>query len=785
MNQGLVYIWKPDPVHPLGGRVEKGLVDLGELVVSEAGRPQLQNRLIAVRNGGRRYKLNPVSMEFEDTAIGNAEPDSKGDFCFEAGKGGGRLDKYPYASEDFQHRYVQASHFGEVNTLYHLSKISFYVDDLLRELGEPSLPPVIAVVNAHHAVTLTNAVKDGLHKYEHRCHPFQGGHYRLPSKHNTVVEHHPVAVDGEIHLGPGRKLVDGGALAEFAGSPYRANASHNAGIIYHEYGHHITRHTADFMANHRRKPHRQDNRKAAIDEGLSDYWTAAMLQTPHIWAFHKRHDGEHRHPRSLASRKTMDDFDPAAEADPHVNGTIWGAALWDLRCAIGGREKSGARMTDLLVMKALTLIARDCTAGSDVKAARRQRVFYAGGFSKLLKADSVLFNGRFGTLITETFARRKIFAESEMVSRRAVDMARIELPESLKRLPTEEIPVTADLLFGTQLASMIKERGLPEYSVIGVGDIMLGDRTREPIQKFGEDYPFAGVLPLLKRSAIVCGNLEGPFAHGADRQDRTFSYRVDPKLVYALKRANVNVVTLANNHLMDCGREGVLETFDALNNAGIHMIGAGRNEAAAHEPVVLDAGPLRVGILGYYWNRRCAATRDLPGSATDATDWLKADIESLRRHVDRIVTVFHWGVPYERIPHPDNQAKARLAVDLGADVVIGHHPHIVQPFEIYKDRPIFYSVGNFTFGSGNSKAEGLMVAARFEPQETIVDIYPIYVKNRDPRVNYQPKVLVGAAGRKTLQRLAAISGPNGKYLGTAGDIGQLRLQRHALEETVR
>ncbi|RTM07740.1 MAG: hypothetical protein EKK31_10755 [Hyphomicrobiales bacterium] len=784
MNRGLVYLWRPDVALPLGGHVEKGLVDLGRLDLDTDGRPRLRNELVEVRNGGRRYRLDPASGNYEDIAVGDAKPDDYGDFCFEAGKGGGRLDKYPFAPEDFQQRYVQAAHFGEVNTFYHLHRISAYIDGLLRSLGEPSLPPVVAVVNAHHAVTTTNGVKDGLHRGEDLCPAFQGGHYRLPCKRNTVVEHHAIAVDGEIHLGPGRELLDSGALVELAGCSYRANASHNAGIIYHEYGHHICRHTADFMANRLRKPHRQDNRKAAIDEGLCDYWTAAMLETPHIWAFHKRHDDEQRHPRSLASCKTMDDFDPADEADPHLNGTIWGAALWDLRCEMQRRKVYGAYMTDRMVLKALTLISADCTAGPDVKVARRQRSDYSGGLAKLLKADAILFDGRFGELIGETFARRKIFV-AQRASSDAVNTPTIVLPDCLSRLPADEIPSSTDILSGSDLARQLDERGVGEYSVICTGDIMLGDRTRRPIKLFGEDYPFAGLLPLLRRSSIVCGNLEGPFAREADRQDRTYSYRVDPRLAHALKRANINVVTLANNHLVDCGRTGVLETFEALDNAGVHMIGAGRNELAAHEPIILDAGPLRVGILGYYWNRRCAATRDLPGSATDEAEWLTVDIQSLRHRVDRIVTVFHWGVPYVRTPHPDDQAKARLAVDLGADLVIGHHPHVIQPFEIYKGSPIFYSVGNFTFGSGNSKAEGLLVAAHFGDRETVCDIYPIYVKNRDPRVDYQPKTLGGAAGRNILQRLADMSGPSGTHLELSSGPGRLRVARPAFEEAAR
>jgi len=95
---------------------------------------------------------------------------------------------------------------------------------------------------------------------------------------------------------------------------------------------------------------------------------------------------------------------------------------------------------------------------------------------------------------------------------------------------------------------------------------------------------------------------------------------------------------------------------------------------------------------------------------------------------------------------------------------VGHHPHVIQPFEIYHGRPIFFSVGNFAFGSGNSRAEGLLLGVRFEEASTIVAAYPLYVKNRDPRVNYQPKVLKGDPSNQILRRLAAISGSNGGLL---------------------
>src|SRR5256886_990427 len=284
------------------------------------------------------------------------------------------------------------------------------------------------------------------------------------------------------------------------------------------------------------------------------------------------------------------------------------------------------------------------------------------------------------------------------------------------------------------------------------------------IIEHGADYPFAAVLPLLRQSAIVVGNLEGPFAEKARKLRRNFSYRVDPALASALTRAGINILTLANNPLLDCGRSGVLETLDILAREGLAPLGAGVNEQEAHRPIIRQAGRWRIGLLGYYWNRRTAATADKPGSAMDPAEALEADIRALRDRADRVVVIFHWGVPYLRDPSAEDRAKARLAIDLGADAVVGHHPHVIQPFEIYHGRPIFFSVGNFAFGSGNSLAEGLLVGIRFEESSTAVTVYPLYVKNRDPRVNCQPKVLRGEGAERILRRLATISGSCGGLL---------------------
>ncbi len=159
----------------------------------------------------------------------------------------------------------------------------------------------------------------------------------------------------------------------------------------------------------------------------------------------------------------------------------------------------------------------------------------------------------------------------------------------------------------------------------------------------------------------------------------------------------------------------------------------------------------------------------------DPPEALASDIGSLRAQVDRVVVTFHWGVPYVREPAPEERTRARWAIECGADAVIGHHTHVIQPFEIHRDRPIFYGIGNFAFGSGNSKGEGLLVGLRFEEQRTQVFVYPLYVKNRDPRVDYQPKVLRGNGARRYLQRLVELAGPDGAALTMDGFRGVMDL----------
>lgn len=407
MRRGYVYVWTPPgPSGSRGGRVTAAVVPLLRLETDGGQSGRLWGRHVRVRNDGAVNEPDSATGSVRGVSIGDARPNMEGDFLFDPGCGGGRMDKVVLADPERRCRYIQASHFGEVNTYFHVDRIAAYVDDLLRQLGAQRLPRVTAVVNAHHAATEKDGLRDGVRGTRTgRWLPFQGGHYRLPSWRYDVSEFQPISPQGEIHLGPGWQLLRSGAIVEAAGRPYWSNAAHNGAILYHEYGHHIMRHTADIQVNALRPPGQQRNRKAAIDEGTSDYWAAVMLGTPHIWAWHRLHDDQEIHPRSLASPKTIADYDSSPQANPHTNGTIWAAALWDLRTRLDASQPEGGRRADLLALRALLLLGQLTAPRNEL---RRARESYEMGLAALVRADELLHAGRNREAILTCFGKRGI-----------------------------------------------------------------------------------------------------------------------------------------------------------------------------------------------------------------------------------------------------------------------------------------------------------------------------------------------------------------------------------------
>ncbi len=763
MARGRVYTWRENKNNIIGKELVLEELELAELDPLRNG---LRGTYVNVSN----ESVIPILGAEFTKKIENVEPDEIGNYLFRPLRGGTRIDKLTAHDSRVIMQYVEASRFGEVNSYHHATIFAQHINHLLSLIGQKPLPSVTIRVNCHNGLERTECGSvDGLYCEKHqKWRPMQGGHYRISKpKEGKFNEYRSIRSNGEIHFGPGRNLMSGGLLADLAQCSYRNNASHNPGVIYHEYGHHLNHHISDFRSNSLKLPARRSNVKSALDEGLCDYWAASFMGTPYIWCAHHRHSDTVVHRRSLTSSESADNFDRSPEADPHTNGVLISSALWEARQAMGAD-------LDLAVMFAQVNIGKlfDQNYRPSITGTREIRNNSALFFSTLLDGLSSIDLHKYEHILTNIFRKRRFIAGNRL--RRAGSGKLINRVITMNEIPTKQFtPMAPDVENPPEsicLGEIMSPEDLRQQLIIhspfdfsAVGDVMLGDRSNSAIKQYGPDYTFHYVRPIFEKSNIVLANLEGPIAEKSKSTNRRYSYKVSPSHTRILRRAGINLVSLANNHILDCGRDGVIETIQSLDKHDIGYVGGGINREEAHRPKIIEVGTLKIGVLGYYWNKRTAAKRNSPGSAMDTFERYERDLNKLKPLVDKIIVTVHWGTPYEREPKEETIEKAKSFVDLGADVVVGHHPHIVQRVDIYRGKPIFYSIGNFAFGSGNSKAESIIVSGRFKKSQLEIEVFPVYVKNRDPLVDYQPKVLVASAGKSALERLKDMSPSIAKY----------------------
>jgi hypothetical protein len=189
-------------------------------------------------------------------------------------------------------------------------------------------------------------------------------------------------------------------------------------------------------------------------------------------------------------------------------------------------------------------------------------------------------------------------------------------------------------------------------------------------------------------------------------------------LIEALKALRVVAVNLANNHALDWGREGLQRVTAALSANGIVAFGAGFDRRQAQQLKTISIDGQRIGLLGFGWTLEdcTAAGRRSPGVAPlERTAMLRA-IRLARPQVDRLIVQLHMGVEFELYPLPRQRRLAQQCVEAGADLVVGHHPHVLQSFEIYRERHIYYSLGNFYFGSRRADFSTLNPVASLHSQ---------------------------------------------------------------------
>ncbi|MDP9335408.1 MAG: hypothetical protein M3Q30_19170 [Actinomycetota bacterium] len=244
-----------------------------------------------------------------------------GTLCFDPSQGGVRTRENRRARGAFNRLVAEADRFGMVNAYVHAQRAAQSFNTLLADVGTPPLPVLHVVVGAHFGSKLPGyGCGDGDRRWG-ALRPLSGGHYRLSTRSTGVPEPLSVEPDGEIHLGPSRYRKPFAAWIA-----YLRNAAHNPAIVYHEFGHHLCRHTADFRLNAERAPGKQRNGKTGIEEGVCDYFAAVLLGSGRPYGWYRADRGRRRDPELPRHASERD-----GRSDAHAVGATWAGAWWRCR----------------------------------------------------------------------------------------------------------------------------------------------------------------------------------------------------------------------------------------------------------------------------------------------------------------------------------------------------------------------------------------------------------------------------------------------------------------------
>jgi poly-gamma-glutamate capsule biosynthesis protein CapA/YwtB (metallophosphatase superfamily) len=278
-----------------------------------------------------------------------------------------------------------------------------------------------------------------------------------------------------------------------------------------------------------------------------------------------------------------------------------------------------------------------------------------------------------------------------------------------------------------------------------VGDIMLARTVGDQILAEGPQIVFAGVQSVLTSADIRVGNLECAITERDTSERKSFPLKAPLQAARSLALAEFDLLSLANNHAMDYGFDGLSDTQAALARSGIVTVGAGLNVSAAHAPVIIEKNGLRLAFLAYadvvpeksgFDTKTWIATQSRPGIAWADPEQIKADVSAAKLQADLVIVMLHSGYEINTAVSPDQQREAHAAIDSGAALVIGSHPHILQTIEQYHGGLIAYSLGNFVFDEYLGIVNATVILRVVLDRSGVVshDYIPVLIENGLPVV---------------------------------------------------
>jgi poly-gamma-glutamate synthesis protein (capsule biosynthesis protein) len=271
------------------------------------------------------------------------------------------------------------------------------------------------------------------------------------------------------------------------------------------------------------------------------------------------------------------------------------------------------------------------------------------------------------------------------------------------------------------------------------GDVMLSRYVAALARQHDDPaWPMHDIAGLFSQADIAFVNLEAPFSDRGRPVHSGMVFKTEPEMVEALRTAGIDIVSTANNHARDCGAHGLEFTLNWLQKNGIETVGTGPTAELAHAGTILERNQVGFGFLAYTFDQSNGnhADRDNRVAMMDTAAMLE-DVKSLRERSDVVIVSMHAGVEYQPKPNLQQRRFARAAIDAGASVVVGHHPHVTQPVEIYGNGVIFYSLGNLAFDQFQRKEtqRGLIADLRFSGKRLVgYGAIPVEIVRTVPRV---------------------------------------------------
>jgi poly-gamma-glutamate capsule biosynthesis protein CapA/YwtB (metallophosphatase superfamily) len=297
----------------------------------------------------------------------------------------------------------------------------------------------------------------------------------------------------------------------------------------------------------------------------------------------------------------------------------------------------------------------------------------------------------------------------------------------------------------------------------GTGDVSLDPSQIPAFRTHGYDWAWSGLGGLFGRDDLTMVNLECPVTDIVDPEPKAFTFRCDPQALPAARRAGVDVMSQANNHAYDQGPAGLVDSVDTIRGAGLTSVGAGADEAAALRAARFEINGWTVAVVGIDQvldplDQVAGPTKPGTAAGHDFRLALRA-VRDAAASSDLVLVMIHWGVELEARPRPYQFRQAHRMVDAGADVVFGAHPHVLQPMETYRGRPIFYSLGNLVWPRISKEASVTAVAevivapdgtirARMLPVEIVSNGHPEVWAGRSTTALATPMTSRSASGRR-------------------------------------